>query len=48
MFLPSSSKIVATRSEFYDDSGYYVSFKRVYRATLSSVRTATEFLASSN
>ena len=48
MFLTSSSKIVATRSEFSDDSGYYVSFIRVERATLSSVRTATEFLSSSD
>ena len=48
MFLTSSSKIVATRNEFSDNSGYYASFNRVDRATLSSVRTAAEFLASSN
>ena len=48
MFLTSSSKIVGTIWMISDDSGYYVSFNRVDRAILSSVKTTTEFLASSN
>ena len=48
MLLTSNSKIVGTIWMISDDSGYYFSFNRVDRVKLSSVRTATEFLASSN
>ena len=48
VFLTSSSKIVWTIWMISDDSGYYVLFSIVDRATLSSVRTATKFLDSSN
>ena len=43
-----SSKIVGAIWMISGDSRYYVSFNWVDRATLSSVKTATEFLASYN